>query len=146
MPVTERIGKYKELAGNQLNAAARYKKQLNANSLFRLFVFLTGSALIYLFHQNTALAVFFAAVTAICFLALLTRHKNLLYKKVKSEALARIARNELKAFEYDFSPFDGAPEQIDPTHSFSFDLDIFGEKSVFQMLNRTCLAMGKEAL
>ncbi|MEA4904681.1 MAG: hypothetical protein VB090_07555 [Petrimonas sp.] len=146
MPVTERIGKYKELAGNQLNAAARYKKQLNANSLFRLFVFLTGSALIYLFHQNTALAVFFAAATTICFLALLTRHKYLLYKKTKSEALARIARNELKAFEYDFSPFDGAPEQIDPAHGFSFDLDIFGERSVFQMLNRTCLAMGKETL
>ena len=146
MPVTERIAKYRELAENQLNAAARYKKELNANSLLRFFVFLTGSALTYFFHQNTLLAVLFAAVTGVCFLALLARHKNLLFKKAKSEALARIAGNELQAFVYDFSPFDGAPEHVDPAHSFSFDLDIFGERSVFQMLNRTSLAMGKEAL
>ena len=146
MPVTERIAKYRELAENQLNAAARYKKELNANSLLRFSVFLTGSALTYFFHQNTLLAVLFAAVTGVCFLALLVRHKNLLFKKAKSEALARIAGNELQAFVYDFSPFDGAPEHVDPAHSFSFDLDIFGERSVFQMLNRTSLAMGKEAL
>ena len=146
MPVTERIAKHRELAENQLDATARHKKQLNANSLLRLFVFLTGSALIYFFHQNSLPAVLFAAATGACFLALLTRHKNLLFKKAKSEVLARIAGNELQAFAYDFSPFDGAPEKIDPAHGFSFDLDIFGERSVFQMLNRTTLAMGKEAL
>jgi len=146
MPVTERIAKYRELAENQLNAAAGYKKELNANSLLRFSVFLTGSALTYFFHQNTLLAVLFAAVTGVCFLALLVRHKNLLSKKAESEMLVRIAGNELQAFAYDFSPFDGAPEHVDPAHSFSFDLDIFGERSVFQMLNRTSLAMGKEAL
>ena len=77
---------------------------------------------------------------------LLLRHDNLLNKRAQAHALRKIANNELRAFNHDFSAFDGAPERINPTHDFSFDLDVFGEKSVFQLLNRTCLSLGKETL
>lgn len=60
--------------------------------------------------------------------------------------MLQIVQNELNAFQYDYSAFDGATERINPAHDFSFDLDIFGERSVFQLLNRSSLRIGKERL
>ena len=48
--------------------------------------------------------------------------------------------------DYDFSAFDGAPEKSSAEHSFSLDLDLFGNHSLFQSINRTVTFMGKEKL
>ena len=48
--------------------------------------------------------------------------------------------------EGNISPFDGGSEYVNTTHSFSFDLDLFGDGSLFQYLNRTCSTGGKERL
>lgn len=141
-----RIEQHKKLAESQQEKAAKYKKQLNANSIFRLAVFLCGAVLVYLFHRNTPAVVLAATGTIAAFAALLTRHKKLSESRAKAETLVKIAKNELRAFNHDFSAFDGAPERINPEHDFSFDLDIFGEKSVFQQLNRASLSLGKETL
>ena len=136
MSSAERIARYRQLAGEQGNAAIKYKNQLNANSLFRLLLFLTGSLFCYFLYPATV-PVLCTAATTISFLALLKRHGSFSKRMARSEVLAKIAKNELRAFEHDFTPFDGAAEHVDPSHPFSFDLDIFGEGSLFQMLNRT---------
>lgn len=146
MSLAERIARYRQLAGEQGNAAIKYKNQLNANSLFRLLLFLTGSLFCYFLYPATVPVLVVAAATTIGFLALLKRHGELQQRMARSEVLAKIAKNELRAFEHDFTPFDGAAEHVDPSHPFSFDLDIFGEGSLFQMLNRTSLEMGKGEL
>ena len=146
MSLAERIARYRQLAGEQGNAAIKYKNQLNANSLFRLLLFLTGSLFCYFLYPATVPVLVVAAATTIGFLALLKRHGELQQRMARSEVLAKIAKNELRAFEHDFTPFDGAAEHVDPSHPFSFDLDIFGEGSLFQMLNRTSLERGKGEL
>ena len=57
-----------------------------------------------------------------------------------------INEQELRAIQYDFSDFDGGKEYIDPGHLYTFDLDIFGEHSLFQYINRTSTPVGKEHL
>jgi hypothetical protein len=57
-----------------------------------------------------------------------------------------ILKNEISALNYDFSNFGNGNEFINPDHKFSYDLDIFGENSIFQMLNRTCTNKGNEIL
>lgn len=42
--------------------------------------------------------------------------------------------------------FDGGHEFIDPTHPFSFDLDVYGDISLFSILNRTQTPGGKAML
>lgn len=66
----------------------------------------------------------------------LNYHKNLL----------KINENELKALDYNYSNFENGKEFIDPKHRFSYDLDLFGENSFFQFINRTITQKGKNLL
>ncbi|MDR2388582.1 MAG: DNA mismatch repair protein MutS [Tannerellaceae bacterium] len=80
------------------------------------------------------------------FALLMIRHTFLAQKKAYGEILVELSSNELKGLDCDFSAFDGAPERIDPEHPFSLDLDVFGEHSLFQSLNRTVTQTGGEQL
>ncbi len=79
--------------------------------------------------------------------ALLMGYHNRLYaRKIYAEALIKLNEDELKGLDYDFSAFDGASDKISGEHSFSLDLDLFGERSLFQSLNRTVTGFGRERL
>lgn len=80
------------------------------------------------------------------FIALMVYHTKLFARKTYAEGLVQLCRNELNGLNYDFSAFDGAPEQSSSEHSFSLDLDLFGDHSLFQSINRTVTTMGKETL
>lgn len=60
--------------------------------------------------------------------------------------LVNINRNEVRSMHRDFSAFDPGNEFIHPDHDFSYDLDLFGENSFFQFLNRTVTSGGKNKL
>lgn len=51
--------------------------------------------------------------------------------------LVAINTNEIKGIHRDFSQFDPGIEFIHSDHDYSYDLDLFGENSFFQFLNRT---------
>ncbi len=74
------------------------------------------------------------------------QHSRLFKKKSYLERASAICGNELNALEYNFNAFDGAEERLNPAHPFTFDLDIFGYKSIFQYINRTCSQFGKTIL
>ena len=45
--------------------------------------------------------------------------------------------------QYDFSDFDDGKEFVNPSHLYTLDLDVFGEHSLFQYINRTATPIGK---
>lgn len=57
--------------------------------------------------------------------------------------LVEINANEINAIHRDLTKFDPGSEYIHPDHDFSYDLDLFGENSFFQFLNRTVTSGGK---
>ncbi|HEY3369330.1 MAG TPA: hypothetical protein VGK10_00700 [Prolixibacteraceae bacterium] len=57
--------------------------------------------------------------------------------------LVEINTHEIRAIHRDFSAFDPGNEFIDSDHDFSYDLDLFGENSFFQFLNRSITSVGK---
>lgn len=73
-------------------------------------------------------------------------HNRLSIQKAYYESLLELNQNELKGLAYDFSAFDGAPDKISPDHEYSLDLDLFGERSLFQSINRTVTSVGREML
>ncbi len=77
------------------------------------------------------------------FLILIVYHTKLHAKRTYEECIIDLCANELNALDYDFSAFNGESGQIDAQHPFSLDLDIFGEKSLFQSMNRTVTSIGK---
>jgi hypothetical protein len=85
-------------------------------------------------------------VSIALFLFLMKYHNRLFLKKRYCELLVQNAENELKGIDYDFSAFDGAFEKADANHSYSVDLDLFGNHSFFQSVNRTVTSFGKNKL
>jgi DNA mismatch repair ATPase MutS len=75
----------------------------------------------------------------------------ILYEKNKKKLihfqnLAKICQDELNALTGDFSAFDSGKEYISNKHYYSYDLDIFGDNSIFKSLNRTVTNFGKKTL
>jgi Flp pilus assembly protein TadB len=142
----ERVTHYKNLAAEQQGFSQSLKKQIYFCGTLRLALFMAIGATIYLLF-NISWAIFVALfIGAILFARLLSWQRKLSQQKSYADALVKIANDELKGFEGDYSAFDGAKERINPMHDFSFDLDIFGECSIFQLLNRTALPLGQHRL
>jgi hypothetical protein len=125
----------------------RLKKKIYRSGTARLI--LVAGALITLWLCRDAgwmICSGVGAAFAVPFIGLMMAHSRLSARKVYAEAMIQLNRNELKGLAYDFSAFDGAPEQMDSQHSFSLDLDLFGEQSLFQSINRTVMETGKTCL
>lgn len=80
------------------------------------------------------------------FIALMAFHTFLFNKRKREEILCHLCENELKGLDYDFSAFHGNTDSIKGSHSFQIDLDLFGERSFFQSINRTSTYIGNEKL
>jgi len=64
------------------------------------------------------------------------------YRKI----LIRINEAEQLALQGDHTSFDPGSHWIDFHHEYSYDLDIFGEHSIYRMVNRTGTPQGSETL
>lgn len=60
--------------------------------------------------------------------------------------LIKINKDEIEVLNNDFSNFNGGDDYINRDHAYSYDLDLFGEGSLFQYLNRTITLVGRELL
>lgn len=88
----------------------------------------------------------FTVIPIIAFIWLVQSHNRWFYWKDYLKKKIEINQQELRALQYDFSDFDNGKEYIDPSHLYTFDLDIFGEHSLFQYINRTSTPIGKQRL
>ena len=113
----------------------------------RLLIAVGMIAFLYFFHTHgkfiTGSILFLGTIL---FLTVLQKWNRLQKRKQYLETSAGCDENELDALDYRFNAFDGASERIQPIHPFSLDLDIFGNHSLFQAINRTTTAYGKKIL
>lgn len=88
-----------------------------------------------------------AALASFGFYLVLLVLDSKLQKKVNlEENKISSYQNELAYYDRNFSEFDSGEEFVDPKHSYSFDLDLFGKDSFFQRINRTVTRLGKARL
>ena len=122
-------------------------KRIHLIGTIRLIIFLGAAISLYLLRDESwTTLVLLTIAFAIPFIVLMVVHNKYFYKRTYTETRLKLNEDELNAINYDFSAFDGAKEMIDGEHSFSLDLDLFGNKSFFQSLNRTVTAQGKKLL
>src|SRR5574344_1286007 len=134
------IEKYTELA-------KQIGKQIYLLGSIRLALVIAMIAAIWLFkasYWTVIIGIIIAFMLPFAFLMIW--HTRLSAKKNYDEAIAKLCQDEINSLEYNFSAFDGAPEKCSADHPFSLDLDIFGEQSLFQSINRTVTWNGKELL
>lgn len=116
-------------------------------SVLRLVVFTGGLLLIWVFFISGILAGIFSvfAITSL-FLFLLKLYSDHSRKRDYFMNLVLINQNEAAAVSGDFSAFDAGNTYKDSAHDFSGDVDLFGEASLFQYLNRTVTGYGRDIL
>lgn len=136
---TERLS----LTAGQLQ---QVKKQIFRISMLRLALFIAGIAGLYFFFNQTTLLIICICLTFLPLFILVKIHNRFFIRKEWLETQARIIQEELQALSGDYSSFEDGKEYVNPEHPYSFDLDIFGRRSLFQSINRTCTFFGKDRL
>lgn len=123
------------------------KKKSKIVSIIRLIVFVSGLIIFYYLLKASLLQIsIFTLVWIVVFLILLrlsVKYKNKIkYLKI----ILDINKNEIDAINLNQKYFNNGKNYIDKTHYFSFDLDIFGENSIFKLINRTVTKSGEHLL
>jgi DNA mismatch repair ATPase MutS len=138
---------YKSLAKTYQSDYDAQKKLLRFISLGRFICFISiFPAYYYLQHTNKFLALSASIALIIVFFLLIKKFIRTENQLLFYQHLVEINQNEIKAMNRDLSSFDPGNEFIDPHHDYSFDLDLYGNGSLFQFLNRTVTLKGKKQL
>lgn len=138
---------YQQTIEESKQALQKTRKRIYYISLLRLVLFIEAIAAAFIFWSDSWIYIFaFAILPFFLFIWLVKRHNFWFYRKDYLKKKIESNEQELRAFQYDFSGFDGGNEYIDPTHLYTFDLDVFGDHSLFQYINRTSTPVGKQHL
>jgi DNA mismatch repair ATPase MutS len=120
------------------------KNTVKAVFYTRLIAFIAAIALFFLFVEHTpVISVLLAAAAIILFLILLKIELRTQRKIDFLKNRIRINENEIAILNNQLDQFDPGKEFINKEHPFIADLDIFGNRSIFQFLNRTCTYTGR---
>lgn len=142
------IKKYSDAAQALGIEVEKEEKTLLLLSVLRFLCFAGGAALtIFLFVEHySALGIVSAFLTIIMFMLLLKRYSSHTDKLEFLGNLSIINRNEAGSLKGDFSVFLPGNQYSDHSHDFSYDVDLFGDNSIFQYLNRTVTGYGRDIL
>lgn len=136
----DNVAKYSELY-NKTN------KKYNSISLLRLLsIFLFLFFMFYYIKTNEILYVILAVLSFAGFIFLMKIHSRVSFQRLLAETLLKINKNEISFLKREKTSFENGVEFIDYHHPYAYDLDIFGEHSLFQNLNRTASFIGKKTL
>jgi len=122
------------------------KKKLAVFSTLRLLVFLGTAFGIYFIFGNTQLTILVAIIGISAFLYLVSKYSDLQKNRDLCKKLIDINETEIKVLNNDYLALDEGKEFIDPSHFYSYDIDLFGRGSFFQYCNRTVTNEGKKEL
>lgn len=124
-----------------------HNNQLRWLSLIRLILFIgvIGFGYYYLVHDDWYWLVT-ALILITVFLYCVRLYDIIKGKADFAKALIDINSNEINFLNGEVSLYADGKEYIDPHHPYSYDLDIFGEDSLYGFLNRTTTSFGKKSL
>ncbi|MDD3040590.1 MutS family DNA mismatch repair protein [Bacteroides sp.] len=123
------------------------RKQIRNISLLRVILFIEAViAAVYFWNEGWIYILPFSVLPILLFIWLVKRHNLWFHKKDFLKKKIEINNQELRAIQYDFFDFDDGKEYINPSHLYTYDLDVFGDHSLFQYINRSSTPIGKEQL
>jgi hypothetical protein len=133
---------------------AEYSDKLRANKksqklyvLLRLatFILMIFAPLIFI-NEIPVLAGSLFIMLLSLFLFFVKRFISIEKKSRYLSCLIEINLNEIEAIRGNFSSFDDGRDYIDTDHPFSYDLDLFGPDSLYNVMNRCVTPKGKDRL
>ncbi|MBT1690049.1 MutS-related protein [Dawidia soli] len=125
-------------------ALATLRKKINNVSNIRLATAVLFLIVLYIGLAKEDLYLYGALALLAAFIALVKYHAQLFDQRVHLENLVRLNEGERKSLAGDHSAFPSGIEFTDPHHPYTHDLDVFGEGSLFQAVNRCNTLSGKK--
>lgn len=99
--------------------------------------------LITLFSINLISPIYIVfPISIICFALVVKHHNKIAYLRKHTLFLKRINESEILREECNLEEFDTGHKFINQNHPYTSDLDIFGQHSIFQLVNRTTTESG----
>jgi len=142
--MTDRFSEYTQRITTFLNEKQNLEKNQKHLPLSRLFLFLITAFLVYQYLTIQLPWVGIATILVFSAFLILSLIDSKLKKRIKHiETLIHINQLEVNSLQGNYSCFDPGNEFIDQSHDYTHDLDIFGEGSLFQFINRTSTIFGK---
>jgi len=142
--MTNRLAGYNQRLTKLNDEISALKKKQKHLPMLRMALFLLFAFLLYRYLLfQTFSEGFFASASFLAFLILTIVDSRLKSRIRLLEIMVQINQKEIAALDGNFSPFDAGNEFIDQSHDYTHDLDIFGEGSLFQSINRTATIFGK---
>ncbi len=139
--------KYQNLKEQYLEDYNRLNRQYNLIGTIRLIVAIILFFLIYKsFKTSDTVFILSGLLVLGCFILLIKIHEKISWNRRIKKQLISINNDEITYLKGKGIPFENGEEYIDSKHFYSFDLDFFGENSLFQNLNRTATYIGSKKL
>lgn len=141
------IDTYKQREQQFSKLAEEHKAKSNRLALARLGLFVAAVAMLWYWWSIGAAAIF-AIITGfiVPFLWLMKLQGKADELLAYYQQMVEINQLEQKALNGEFDTFANGKEYLHPAHPYALDLDMFGEGSLYQWLNRTICPQGSETL
>lgn len=131
---------YKKKIDDNVTVLDKVKSRLRIIPYLKLLFFLAGVFLVIAIFQlgwDRTTCFIFAALSFVIFFLLYKWDEYYLQKRAYYMALNSVYTNEISFLNGDYTPFDNGERFINKKHAYSYDLDVFGENSIYHMINRT---------
>ena len=128
--------------------AQELQQTYNRLSIFRIVFFVVAIISIVYFANARETDWFVGSIvlSVVGFVLLVNRHQRIKQQLKHTQRLAAINQEETERLNYRLHSFDAGMQYQDTSHPYSGDLDVFGEHSLFQLINRSATHKGKEYL
>jgi len=137
---TERIKQFHEAIGTQT-------RKINLLSLARLITLVSVIWLLVVGVREGQLLFYILSFMAlILFLYLVTLFNHMKGEREVLQQLKMLNETEMACLGYNFHDLPDGSEHADVAHRWSHDLDLFGQGSLFQYINRTSTTEGNRIL
>jgi hypothetical protein len=144
--MTKPLSFYQEEKSKFEQQRDQLRKKSNLYSIIRIILFLIVLPIAYFSYDDTRLFIGILATGFTVFMVLVIKHQSLRTQRILSEHLISINTIEIDALNGKYDSLPAGSEFTDPHHYFSNDVDLFGNGSFFQFINRTATASGRRSL
>lgn len=122
-------------------------QRLTLMSGLRLALFLASVYAFYSAYQfELSWTVYLGLVLLAAFVWAVKQAKRLQEQRAQFKSIKTINEKEIRALQTPWVYADVGSQFEQPEHPYSNDLDLFGERSVYQWLNRTATFLGKQEM
>jgi len=142
------INDYEQRLSVAQQQVSKYKSQANIYSVLRLIVFGAFVIITYIavLQSNFTTIAVSLVVMGLCFGWLVSKQSGFERLKKYFENLALVNQNEINSIAAHINLYNNGGEFAQDKHFYTADLDIFGDASLYQLINRAATVPGNSKL